>query len=180
VQYIGVTFKYNFGSVFNRLSYNQFTFDGLICWLILNYCCFAVTYNFQTRNNKIKPWGIWKCTLKVLFGSALLASLMSGRMYDIIPQNGDCPRESIARSLVFLGQSPLSECTIVAELGMERLTFGGHSSYKRLVLFCRMAEHFAGRCWSNPGSVFLNFAKINKTSFFVVKSIADNRLEDYS
>jgi hypothetical protein len=35
-----------------------------------------VTYNFQT----------------VLFGTAILAALMSGRRYDVIPQNGDCSR----------------------------------------------------------------------------------------
>jgi hypothetical protein len=57
-------------------------------------------------------------------------------MYDIIPQNGDCPRESIAHSFFFWEQSMLSKWTIIAELGMERLTFSGHSSYKRLALFC--------------------------------------------
>jgi hypothetical protein len=33
-------------------------------------------------------------TQKVLFGNAVLAELMSERKYDIIPQNGDCSRES--------------------------------------------------------------------------------------
>jgi hypothetical protein len=28
-------------------------------------------------------------TQKVLFGNAVLAALMSGRKYDVIPQNGD-------------------------------------------------------------------------------------------
>jgi hypothetical protein len=40
-------------------------------------------------------------TQEVLFGNAVLAALMSGRKYDVIPQNGDCPRESIVRTLVF-------------------------------------------------------------------------------
>jgi hypothetical protein len=29
-------------------------------------------------------------TQKVLFGNSVLAALMSGRKYDVIPQNGDC------------------------------------------------------------------------------------------
>jgi hypothetical protein len=32
-------------------------------------------------------------TQKVLFGNAAAAALMSGRKYDVIPQNGDCSRE---------------------------------------------------------------------------------------
>jgi hypothetical protein len=33
-------------------------------------------------------------TQKVLFGNAVLSALISGRKYGIIPQNGDCSRES--------------------------------------------------------------------------------------
>jgi hypothetical protein len=40
-------------------------------------------------------------TQKVLFGNAVLAALMSGRKYDVMPQNGDCSRESNVRTLVF-------------------------------------------------------------------------------
>jgi hypothetical protein len=40
-------------------------------------------------------------TQKVLFGYSTLAPLMSGRKYDIMPQNGDCSRESNVRTLVF-------------------------------------------------------------------------------
>jgi hypothetical protein len=29
-------------------------------------------------------------TQKVLFGGPILAALMSGRKYDVIPKNGDC------------------------------------------------------------------------------------------
>jgi hypothetical protein len=33
-------------------------------------------------------------TQKVSFGNANLAALMSGRKYDVIPQNNDCSTES--------------------------------------------------------------------------------------
>jgi hypothetical protein len=45
-----------------------------------------VAYNFQTGNNKIKL--LTECegvTQKVLCGNAVLAALMSGRKYDVIP-----------------------------------------------------------------------------------------------
>jgi hypothetical protein len=38
---------------------------------------------------------------KALFGNAVLAALMSGRKYDVTPQNGDCSGESNVRALVF-------------------------------------------------------------------------------
>jgi hypothetical protein len=38
---------------------------------------------------------------KVLFCNAVLAALMSERQYDVIPQNGDCSRESNVRILVY-------------------------------------------------------------------------------
>jgi hypothetical protein len=49
-----------------------------------------MAYNFQTGNKKIKL--LTECevaTQKVLFGNAVLATLMSGRKYDVIPQIGD-------------------------------------------------------------------------------------------
>jgi hypothetical protein len=50
-----------------------------------------VAYNFQTGNNKIKLLTEYEgITQKVLFDKAVLAALMSGRKYDVIPQNGDC------------------------------------------------------------------------------------------
>jgi hypothetical protein len=53
-----------------------------------------VTYNFQTRNNKIKLLTEYEgVTQKVLFGNAVLATLMSGRKYDVIPQIGDVVTE---------------------------------------------------------------------------------------
>jgi DUF917 family protein len=49
-----------------------------------------MAYNFQTGNNKIKLLTEYEgVTQKVLFGNALLAALMSGRKYDVIPQIGD-------------------------------------------------------------------------------------------
>jgi hypothetical protein len=61
-----------------------------------------VAYNFQTKNNKIKLLTEYEgVTQKVLFGNAVLATLMSGRKYDVRPQNGDYSRESIVCTLVF-------------------------------------------------------------------------------
>jgi hypothetical protein len=45
-----------------------------------------VAYNFQTGKNKIKLLTEYEgVTQKVLFGNAVLAALMSGRKYDVIP-----------------------------------------------------------------------------------------------
>jgi DUF917 family protein len=53
-----------------------------------------VAYNFQTGNNKIKLLMEYEgVTQKVLFGNAVLAALMSGRKYDVIPQIGDVVTE---------------------------------------------------------------------------------------
>jgi hypothetical protein len=61
-----------------------------------------VTYNFQTENNKIKLLTEYESVIqKVLFGNDVLAALMSGRKYDVIPRNGDCSKESNVRTLVF-------------------------------------------------------------------------------
>jgi hypothetical protein len=61
-----------------------------------------MAYNFQTGSNKIKLLTEYESvTQKVLFGSAVLAELMSGRKYDVIPENGDCSRESNMRTSVF-------------------------------------------------------------------------------
>jgi hypothetical protein len=55
-----------------------------------------VAYNFQTGNNKIKLLAEYEgVTQKVLLGNAVLAALMSGRKYDVIPQNGDVSMEKI-------------------------------------------------------------------------------------
>jgi hypothetical protein len=52
-----------------------------------------VAYNFQT-GIKIKLLTEYEgVTQKVLFGNAILAALMSGRRYDVIPQIGDVVTE---------------------------------------------------------------------------------------
>jgi hypothetical protein len=54
-----------------------------------------MAYNSQTGSNKIKiPNEYENVTPKVLFDNAVFAALMSGRKYDVIPQNGDCSREN--------------------------------------------------------------------------------------
>jgi hypothetical protein len=61
-----------------------------------------VAYNFQTENNKIKLLMEYESvTQKVLFGTAVITALMSGRKCDVIPQNGDCSRESNVCTSVF-------------------------------------------------------------------------------
>jgi hypothetical protein len=61
-----------------------------------------MAYNFQTRNNNIKLLMVYEIvTRKVLCGNAVLTALMSGRKYDIIPQNGDCLRENSVHTVVF-------------------------------------------------------------------------------
>jgi hypothetical protein len=53
-----------------------------------------MAYNFQTGNNKIKLLTEYGgVTQKVLFGKAVLAALMSGGKYDVIPQIGDVVTE---------------------------------------------------------------------------------------
>jgi hypothetical protein len=53
-----------------------------------------VAYNFQTGSNKIKLLMEYEgITQNVLFGNAVLAALMSGRKYDVIPQIGDVVTE---------------------------------------------------------------------------------------
>jgi hypothetical protein len=54
-----------------------------------------VAYNFQTGNSLIKLLTEYESvTQNVLFGNVVLAALMSGRKYDVIPEIGDCSRES--------------------------------------------------------------------------------------
>jgi hypothetical protein len=55
-----------------------------------------VAYNFQTGNNKINLLMEYESvTQKVLFGNGVLSALMSGRKY-VMPESGDCSRESNA------------------------------------------------------------------------------------
>jgi hypothetical protein len=55
-----------------------------------------VAYYFQIGNNKISLLTEYEnVTKKVLIGNAVSAALMSGRKYDVVPQNGDCSKESV-------------------------------------------------------------------------------------
>jgi hypothetical protein len=60
-----------------------------------------MAYNFKTTNNKIERLTEYESvTQKVLFGNAVFAALMSGRKKYVIPENGDCSRESSLHTLV--------------------------------------------------------------------------------
>jgi hypothetical protein len=60
-------------------------------------------------------------TQKVLFGNAVLATLISGRKYDVIPQNGDCSRESNVCILVFFEIKSVTKSNVVTELNMDEI-----------------------------------------------------------
>jgi hypothetical protein len=76
---------------------------------ILNYCR---SCNFQIGKNKIKPLKEYD-SITVLFDNAVLTALMSGRKYDVVPQNGDCSRESNVRALVSRNEVLLSKGNVV-------------------------------------------------------------------
>jgi hypothetical protein len=81
-----------------------------------------VAYNFQTGNNKIKLLTEYESvTRKVLIDSSVLAALVPGRKYYVIPQNGNCSRGSNERALVFRKRSPLSKCIVVTEFNMGKV-----------------------------------------------------------
>jgi hypothetical protein len=61
-----------------------------------------VAYNFQIGNNKINLLMKYESvTQSVLFGNTVLAAMISGRKYDVNPQNDDCSRGSNVRILFF-------------------------------------------------------------------------------
>jgi hypothetical protein len=79
-----------------------------------------VAYNFKTGNNKIKLLMEYESvTEKVLFSNTVITTLISGRKYDVIPQNGDCSRE--CAYFGFSKQSPLSKCNVITEFKMEKI-----------------------------------------------------------
>jgi hypothetical protein len=66
-----------------------------------------VAYTFQTVKNKIKLLTEYETVnLRVLFGIDVLAALMFWRKYDVIPQTGDCSRESKVAHFGFPNQNP--------------------------------------------------------------------------
>jgi hypothetical protein len=83
-----------------------------------------VAYNFQTGNNNVKLLMEYEdVTQKVLFGNAVLAALMSGRKYNVIPENGDCSRESNVRTLVFRNKVRYQNATLLQNSVWKRSTF---------------------------------------------------------
>jgi hypothetical protein len=77
---------------------------------------------FQTRNNKIKLLMEYESvTQNVLFGNAILAALMSGRTYVVIPLKWRLFKRKQCVYLGFLKQSLLSKLNVVTELNMEKI-----------------------------------------------------------
>jgi hypothetical protein len=60
---------------------------------------------------------------KVLFGNAVLATLMSGRKYDAIIHNGDCSRERNVRTSVFWNEVCYQKSTSLQNSILKRSTF---------------------------------------------------------
>jgi hypothetical protein len=79
---------------------------------------------FKPEKKKIKLLMKYEIvTQKVLFGNAALATLMSGRKYDVIPKNGDYSRESNVRSLVFRNKIRYQKATLLQNSIRKRSTF---------------------------------------------------------
>jgi hypothetical protein len=78
-----------------------------------------VAYNIQTGRNNVKLLTEYESvTEKGLFDNAVLAVLMYGRKYDVIPQNSYCSRESNVRILVFHNSVPYErQCRYRTEYG---------------------------------------------------------------
>jgi hypothetical protein len=61
-----------------------------------------MAHNYQTGWNKMKLFMEYEIVAQnVLYDNVLLAALMSGRKYNVIPESGDCSKESNARILIF-------------------------------------------------------------------------------
>jgi hypothetical protein len=61
-----------------------------------------MAYNVQLEKNKIKLLIQYESvTQRVSFGNAVFAALMSGKIYDVIPQNGDCSTKTMCVLWVF-------------------------------------------------------------------------------
>jgi hypothetical protein len=61
-----------------------------------------MTHYFQSGSNRRKLLAEYEnVAQKVLSGNVVVAALMSGRKYDVKPQNGNCSIESNVRTLVF-------------------------------------------------------------------------------
>jgi hypothetical protein len=62
-------------------------------------------------------------TQKVLFSNDVLSVLISGRKYDVMPQNGDCSRESSVLTLVFQNKVRYETATSLHNSIWQRFTF---------------------------------------------------------
>jgi hypothetical protein len=79
--------------------------------------------NFQTGKKKIKLLTEHESlNQKGLFGNAVLAALMSGRKYDVIPQNGDSSRESNVRTSIFRNKVRYQNTTSLQNTRWKRST----------------------------------------------------------
>jgi hypothetical protein len=80
-----------------------------------------VAYDFEIGKNNIKLYTEYEnVTYKIVFGNAVLAPLMSERKYDVMPQNGNCSRESNVRTFSSK-QSPISKGNVLIELNMGKI-----------------------------------------------------------
>jgi hypothetical protein len=69
-----------------------------------------MAYTLQTEKNTIKLLQEYEnVTQKVLCIYNVLAGLMSGRKYDVMPQNGDRSRESNMRTSGFFETKPVKK-----------------------------------------------------------------------
>jgi hypothetical protein len=99
--------------MFNSIQGDSKLLSG-ISWLII----------FKIENNKKKLLMEYEnVTSRVLIRDTVLAALMSGRKYGVIPQNGDYSRESNVRSLVFRNKVRYKNATSLQNSIWKRSTF---------------------------------------------------------
>jgi hypothetical protein len=115
--------------------------------VILNCCRGFRVLLFSYRNQQNKTaYGIWKWKSESFITHRCTRRIDVWEKYDVIFQNGNCPRESNVRYFGFLKRSPLSKRNFVTKLNMERihlqimLSDVGWSSFKRLVVLCTEKE----------------------------------------
>jgi hypothetical protein len=80
-----------------------------------------LAYNFQNLKIRIKLLKEYESIAqRVPFGNVIFATLMSGKKYDVIIQNGGCSRENNVRTFVSK-QTSLSKFNPVTEFKMEKI-----------------------------------------------------------
>jgi hypothetical protein len=96
-----------------------------------------VACNFQTGNRKVKLLAEYESIIqKVLFGNSVLPALMSGRKYDVVPQNGDCSREVHGNPDSNLESLCIREVRIKSTIFCEMMTFGPLHVHRRFGETC--------------------------------------------